>query len=57
MYRPFEVVGTGNDGRYCSLELPDSWKIHPTFNISLLDRYRGTDLKKQVIEIEANDAG
>jgi len=39
------------------LKLPESWKIHPTFNISLLERYRGEDPKKQVIEIEADDAG
>jgi len=57
MYGPFEGLATGKNGRYCSLKLPDSWKIHPTFNISLLERYRGTDAKKQVIEIEADDAG
>ena len=39
------------------LRLPDSWKIHPTFNIALLERYRRVDPKKQVIVIEADDAG
>jgi len=57
MYGPFEVIATGKNGRYCSLELPDSWNIHPTCNISLLERYRGSDPKKQVIGIEADDAG
>jgi len=57
MYGPFEVIETGKNGRYCKLPLPDSWKIHPTFYISLLERYRGTDPTKQVLEIEADDAG
>ena len=37
--------------------MPDSWKIHPTFNIALLERYRGSDPKKQVVKIEAEDMG
>jgi len=37
MYGPFEVIETGKNGRYCKLRLADSWKIHPTFNISLLE--------------------
>jgi hypothetical protein len=57
MYWPFEVINTGLNGRYCKLKLPSTWKIHPTFNISLLERYRGTDPKKQVIEIEDDSAG
>jgi hypothetical protein len=57
MYGPFEVVNTGKNGRYCKLKLPESWKIHPTCNIALLEQYRGTDPKKRVVEIEADDAG
>jgi hypothetical protein len=57
MYGPFKVINTGSNGRYCKLELPSTWKIHPTFNISLLERYRGTDPKKQVLEIEDDNAG
>jgi len=57
MYGPFEVLTTGKNGRYCTIRLPDFWKIHPTFNIALLERNKGTDPKKQVIEIEADDAG
>ena len=33
------------------------WKIHPTFNISLLEKFRGKDPEKEVVEIEADDAG
>ena len=57
MYGPFEVVNTGKNGRYCKLKLPESWRIHQTFNIALLEQYRGTNRKKQVVEIEADDAG
>jgi len=57
MYGPFEVLAPARDGRNCSLKLPDSWRINPNFNISLLERYQGTDPKNQVIEIEAYDAG
>jgi len=57
IYGPYEVVNTGKNRRYCLLKLPDSWKIHPTFNIALLEQYGGTDPKKQVLEIEADDAG
>jgi hypothetical protein len=57
MYGPFEVIDTGKNGRYLKLKLPDSWKIHPTFNISVLERYRGDNPKEQVVEIEADDAG
>jgi len=46
MYGPLEVLSTGKNGRYCTIKLPESWKIHPTFNIALLERYRGTDPKK-----------
>jgi len=57
MYGPFEVIHTGKNGSYSKLKLPESWKIHPTFNIALLERYRGTNPKKQVVEIKADDAG
>jgi len=30
-------------------------KIHLAFNIALLEQYRRTDPKKQIVEIEAND--
>jgi len=54
MFGPFEILSVGKNLRYCKLSLPDSWKIHPVFNIDLLERYRGTDPKKQVVEIEAD---
>jgi hypothetical protein len=34
---PFEVVATGKSGRYCIMKLPESWNIHPTINIVLLE--------------------
>jgi len=54
MFGPFEVLSVGNNQRYCKLGLPDSWKIHPVFNIDLLEQYKGTDPKKQVVEVEAD---
>jgi len=54
MFGPFEILSVGSNQRYCKLKLPDSWKIHPVFNIELLERYKGTDPKKQVIEVEAD---
>jgi transposase InsO family protein len=54
MLGPFEVESVENNNRYCKLKLPDHWKLHPVFNIELLERYKGTDPKKQVIEIEAD---
>jgi len=41
MYGPFEVLTEVHNKRYCKLQLPDNWKIHPVFNISLLETYRG----------------
>jgi len=57
MYGLFKVVSVGHNNRYCKLELPSSSKIHPTFNISLLERYRGKNPEMEVIKIEADDAG
>jgi len=54
MFGPFEIQSTGKNQRYCKLSLPDSWKIHPVFNIDLLERYKGTDPKKPIIEVEAD---
>jgi len=54
MLGPFEILSVGSNNRYCKLKLPDHWKLHPVFNIDLLERYKGTDPKKQVIEIEAD---
>jgi len=57
MYGPFEVLHEGHNKRYCKLKLPTKWKIHPVFNISLLEKYRGTNPEREVVEIEADDSG
>jgi len=54
MLGPFEILSVGSNNRYCKLKLPEHWKLYPVFNIDLLERYKGTDPKKQVIEIEAD---
>jgi hypothetical protein len=57
MYGPFEVLSEGHNKRYCKLKLPDKWKIHPVFNVSLLERYRGTNPEREVVEVEADVPG
>jgi len=57
MYGPFKVLSTRKNGRYWNIKLPDSWKIHPTFTIALLEWYRRSDTKKQVIQMDADNAG
>jgi len=55
MYGPFKILSVGHNGRYYKLESPTLWEIHPMFNICLLEKYRGEDPKKEVVEIEASD--
>jgi len=45
MYGPFEIISTGKNQRYCKLRLPDTWRIHPAYNLALLEWYQGTDPK------------
>jgi len=56
-YGTFEVLYEGHNKPYCKLKLPEKWKILPVFNISLLDKYRGSNPDKEVVEIEADDSG
>jgi hypothetical protein len=51
MYGPFKILSVRHNNRYCKLELPPSWKIHPNFKISLLERDRGKNPEREVIEI------
>jgi hypothetical protein len=57
IYGPFEVEAAAHNGRYYKLKLPTSWKIHPTFNVSVLEKYRGKNPEREVVEIESDDAG
>jgi hypothetical protein len=54
MLGPFEILSVGSNNRYCKPKLPEHCKLHPVFNIDLLEQYKGTDPKNQVIEIEAD---
>ena len=56
MYWPFKLIATGRNARYCTAKFPKSEKIHPTFIISLLEKYLGTNPKKQVVQVEADTA-
>jgi len=55
MYGPFEIVLVGYNHWYCKLDLPSSWKIHATFNVSLLKGDSGTNANEPRIEIEADN--
>jgi hypothetical protein len=57
VYGPFEVSSEGHNKRYCKLKLPDKLKIHPVFNRSLLEKYRGRNPERELGEIEADDSG
>jgi len=57
IYEQFKITSVGHNNRYYKLELPSSRKIHQTFDISLLKRYRRSNPGKPVILVEADDAG
>jgi hypothetical protein len=54
MLGPFEVLSVRSNLRYCKLKPPNSWTMHLVFNLELRKRYKGTDLKKQIIEIKSD---
>jgi hypothetical protein len=57
LYEPFQISKLGSNRRWCRLKLPDTWKIHPAFHVSLLEPYRG-DIKARIIHpVEADDEG
>jgi len=56
MYGPSQVLSVRHNNRYSELELPPWWKILPTFKVSLLERYQGSDPGKHIVQIEADDA-
>jgi len=51
---PFNVLSEGSNLHYCKLKLTELWKIHPVFNIDLLEWYWGTNPKEQIIEVEVD---
>jgi hypothetical protein len=57
MYGPFKIIKVGGNKRWCRLELPPTWKIHPAFNVALLEPYRGDPLEREVPPIEVDDGG
>src|ERR1700737_755468 len=57
LYGHFKITKVGSNKRWCRLELPTSWKIHPTFNVALLEQYRREVKTTNVPLIEADDEG
>ena len=57
LYGPFQISKVGSNKRWCRLKLPETWKIHPAFHVSLLEPYKG-DIKERVIHpVEADNEG
>jgi hypothetical protein len=54
MLGPFEVILVGSNGRFCKLRLLDHRKLHLVFDIDFLERYRGTNRKKHIRQIEVD---
>jgi len=50
----FQIVSVESNSGFCKFQLPVSWKIHPVFNIDLLERYKGEGPTRQAMEIEAD---
>jgi len=57
MFRPFEIILVGHNNWYWKLCLPSLWKIDSRFDISLLEPYRGKNREREVVQIEADNAG
>jgi transposase InsO family protein len=57
LYGPFKITKVGSNKRWCRLDLPTTWKIHPTFNVALLERYRGDIKERDIPAIEADNEG
>ena len=55
LYGPFKVLRISSNRRSAKLELPNSWKIHPTFHVSLLEPYRGDPNRRSLPEVELEE--
>ena len=57
MYGPFKVTKVIPNGRAAKIQLPENWKIHPVFHVSLLEPYRGDPTRAEFPEVELADDG
>jgi len=55
VYRPLKIWSVGHNYRYCNFEISTWGKIHPTFNITLLERFQGNNAEKEVVEINTDN--
>ena len=55
---PFKVLQiVGNHKQAYKLELPETWRIHPVFHVSLLERYHrrpGTTVEPTAVEVDSD---
>ena len=55
LYGPFKILRMAPNHRSAKLELPATWKIHPTFHVSLLEPYRGNPDQRNIPEVELEE--
>ena len=55
LYGPFKVLRVSLNQRSTKLKLPTTWKIHPTFHVSLLEPYRGDPNRRNLPEVELEE--
>ena len=55
---PFKILQiVGNHKQAYKLELPETWRIHPVFHVSLLERYHrrpGTTVEPTAVEVDSD---
>jgi hypothetical protein len=55
LYGPFQISKVGSNKRWCRLKLPETWKIHPAFHVSLLEPYRANLKEREIPPVEADN--
>jgi hypothetical protein len=57
LYGLFQISKVGSNKQWCRLKLPETWKIHRAFDISLLEPYRGNRKDREIPPVEADIEG
>jgi hypothetical protein len=55
LYRPFQISKVGSNKWWCRLKLPETWKIHPSFHVALLEPYRGNQKEREIPPVKADN--
>jgi hypothetical protein len=57
LYGPCQFSKARSNKRWCHLELPETWKIHPAFHVSLREPYKGHIKERIIHPVEADNEG